>query len=131
MAAVVCLLAGLACSTSGRRFDVDKVPQIEEGTTTASDVEAWFGPPVSIQRRPSGFAIYRYLHEEASVRDSGTFSRIAEYIGSFFGYRRARAPLNVRYENTVRHELVLLFDPEGVVTSYGYERSEEPSQSFY
>jgi outer membrane protein assembly factor BamE (lipoprotein component of BamABCDE complex) len=135
----VATVAGLAllhaplvsCATRGSRFDADKIPRIEEGVTTRQQVEGWFGTPVSMTKRPSGFATYRYFHEEESVRDSGIFSRIAAFVAGFFGYRGRGAPVNVRYENTVRHELVLLFDPEGIVSSYGYERTEIPSKRVY
>jgi len=121
----------VSCATRGSSFDIDKIPRIEKGVTTRQQVDGWFGTPVSMTKRPSGFAIYRYLHEEESVRDSGFFSRIAAFVAGFFGYQGRGAPVNVRYENTVRHELLLLFDPEGIVSSYGYERTEIPSKRVY
>ena len=123
------LLAG--CATRGAAFDADKIPRIEEGVTTRAEVEEWFGMPVSIQQRSSGFAIYRYLHEETRSRDSGVLSRIGRFIGRFFGRRGVASPVNVRYENTVRTELVLLFDPDGVVSHFNYERTEIPSREIY
>lgn len=120
-----------ACASRGSQFDIDKVPRIEKGVTTREEVEGWFGPPVSMTQRPSGFAIYRYLHEDETARDTGFFSRVGAFIAGFFGYRGGGAPLNVRYQKTVRHELVLLFDPDGVVKTYGYERTEIPTRRVY
>jgi outer membrane protein assembly factor BamE (lipoprotein component of BamABCDE complex) len=132
-AAALCLSLVLlvACASRGARFDVDKLPRIQEGVTTQAQIQEWFGPPLSAKRRPSGLTTYRYLHEDESVRDTGLFSRIGEFIATLFGYRGVRSPVNVRYKNVVRHELVLLFDPDGVVTTYGYERSETPSKQIY
>ena len=120
-----------ACASRGSKFDIDKVPRIEKGVTTREQVEGWFGPPVSMTERPSGFAVYRYFHEDETSRDTGVFSRIGAFIAGFFGYRGRGAPVNVRYANSVRHELVLLFDPDGVVKTYGYDRTEIPSRRVY
>ena len=76
-------------------------------------------------------SVYRYLREDKTTRDTGFFSRIGAFIAGFFGYRGRGTPVNVRYDNTVRHELVLLFDPDGVVKTYGYERTEIPSKRVY
>jgi len=119
------------CKTRGVDFDEDKIPRIEEGKTTREVVEGWFGRPVSLEQRPSGFAVYRYLHEEETSRDTGPFTRIAAFVGRFFGYRGTASPVNVRYSNRERHELIIAFDPEGVVTSYGYERTRIPSKQIY
>lgn len=128
---VLLLTTGAGCASRGSNFDTDKIPRIEEGVTTRQEVDGWFGTPVTVKQRVSGFATYRYLHEESTSRDTGFFSRIGAFIAGFFGYRGRGAPVNVRYKNTVRHELVLLFDPEGVVTRYGYERTEIPSKQVY
>jgi len=132
-------IAGLAlwtavaggCATRGVEFAADKIPRIEKGVTTRDDVEGWFGRPVSLEQRPSGFAVYRYLHEEETTRDTGFFTRIAAFVGRFFGYGGYGSPLNVRYSNRVRNDLMIAFDPDGIVTSYGYERTEIPSKRIY
>ena len=48
--------------------------------TTQSQVEGWFGSPVSVKKRPSGVTIYRYLHEDTTSRDTGFFSRVGAFI---------------------------------------------------
>jgi hypothetical protein len=129
--ALALVLAAHGCASRGSRFDIDKIPRIEKGVTTREEVEGWFGTPVSLTQRPSGFAVYRYLHEDETSRDTGFFSRVGAFIASFFGYRGRGSPVNVRYATTVRHELVVLFDPDGVVHTYGYERTEIPSRRVY
>ena len=119
------------CATRGAEFDIDKIPRLEEGVTTREQVDGWFGRPVSLEQRSSGFTVYRYLYEEKITRDTGFFTRIGAFIAGFFGYRGYRTPVNVRYENRIRHELIIAFDPDGVVSSHGYERSEIPSKRIY
>jgi hypothetical protein len=86
---------------------------------------------VHLEQRPSGFAVYRYLHEERKTRDTGVFTRMAAFIAGFFGFGSYRSPLNVRYDNRIKHELVIAFDPDGIVSSFGYERTEIPSKQIY
>jgi len=123
-------LAG-GCATRGTAFDVDKLPLIEEGVTTRAEIERWFGRPITVRSRPSGFAIYRYFHEEETRRDTGFFSRIGRLVAALLGRPGVVSPVDVEYKNTVRHELVILFDPDGIVTKVGYERTEIPSKRVY
>jgi outer membrane protein assembly factor BamE (lipoprotein component of BamABCDE complex) len=122
-------LAG--CATRGVEFEVDKIPRLEKGVTTREDVDGWFGRPVSLEQRSSGFSVYRYFHEETTTRDTGFFTRIGAFIAGFFGFRGYRSPVNVRYQNRVRHQLIIAFDPDGVVSSHRYERTDMPSKQVY
>jgi hypothetical protein len=123
--------AAAGCASRGADFAEDKIPRIQKGVTTREEVDGWFGRPIELEQRPSGFAVYRYLHEESTSRDTGFLSRIGRFVAGFFGYRGYGSPVNVRYENRIRHELVIAFDPDGVVTSYGYDRTEMPSKRVY
>ena len=125
------LAFAVGCATRGTAFDVDKLPLIEEGVTTRAEIEQWFGPPIKVRSRPSGFAMYRYFYEEETRRDTGFFSRIGSLIAALLGFPGVRSPVDVEYKNTVSHELVLLFDPDGIVTKVGYERTEIPSKRVY
>jgi len=125
------LVFALGCATRGIAFDVDKLPLIEKGDTTRAEIEQWFGRPITVRSRPSGFAIYRYFHEEETRRDTGFFSRIGRFVAALLGRPGVVSPVDVEYRNTVRHELVLLFDPDGIVTEVGYERTEIPSKRVY
>jgi outer membrane protein assembly factor BamE (lipoprotein component of BamABCDE complex) len=127
-----CALAlAVGCATRGTAFEVDKLPLIEEGVTTRAEIEQWFGRPITVRSRPSGFAIYRYLHEEETRRGTGFFSRIGRMVAALLGRPGVVPPVDVEYKNTVRHELVVLFDPDGIVTEVGYERTEIPSKRVY
>jgi hypothetical protein len=131
---VACALAiapPFGCATRGTAFDIDKLPLIEKGVTTRAEIEAWFGRPITVRSRPSGFSIYRYFHEEETRRDTGFFSRIGRLIAALLGRPGVSSPVDVEYRNTIRHELVLLFDPDGIVTEVGYERTEIPSKRVY
>jgi hypothetical protein len=125
------LAFAIGCASRGVAFDVDRLPLIEEGVTTRAEIHEWFGRPITVRSRPSGFAIYRYFHEEETRRDTGFLSRIGRLIAALFGYPGVRSPVDVEYKNIVRHELVLLFDPDGIVTEVGYERTEIPSKRVY
>jgi len=130
--AIALLAISLAgCATRGVEFEIDKIPRIEKGVTTREQVDGWFGRPVSLEQRSSGFTVYRYFYEETTTRDTGFFTRIGAFIARLFGYGAYRSPVNVRYQNRVRHELIIAFDPEGVVASHGYERTEMPSKKVY
>jgi outer membrane protein assembly factor BamE (lipoprotein component of BamABCDE complex) len=131
VAGFLVLAAALGCATRGTAFDIDKLPLIEEGVTTRAEIEEWFGRPITVRSRPSGFAIYRYLHEEETRRDTGFLSRIGRLVAALLGSPGVRSPVDVEYKNTIRHELVLLFDPDGIVTEAGYERTEIPSKRVY
>jgi hypothetical protein len=122
-------LAG--CSTRGSEFPIDKVPRIEEHETTVEEVTGWFGNPVKVRREASGITIYRYIHEEATTRDTGVLSRMGAFIGRFFGFGGYGSPLNVRYRNETHYDLTIFFDPDGIVTSYVYERTDIPSKQIY
>lgn len=119
------------CATRGGSFPTDKIPRIQEHVTTGDEIVDWFGQPVSTRRESSGFSVYRYFHEEEQTRDTGTLTRIGAFIGRFFGFGGYGAPLNVRYRNKIRDELIVFIDPDGIVTSYSYERTEIPSKQIY
>lgn len=125
------LALALGCATRGSEFEVDKLPLIEEGVTTRAEIETWFGRPITVRSRPSGFSTYRYLHEEETRHDTGFLSRIGRMVGALLGRPGVASPVNVEYKNTVRHELVVLFDPDGIVVESGYERTEIPSKRVY
>ena len=125
------VISPAGCATRGVGFDVDKIPRIQKGVTTREQVDGWFGRPVSVEQRSSGFTVYRYFHEETTTRDTGFFTRVGAFVAGIFGFRGYRSPVNVRYENRVRHELIVAFDPDGVVSSHGYERTEMPSKRVY
>jgi outer membrane protein assembly factor BamE (lipoprotein component of BamABCDE complex) len=134
--AAIALLAGSwvlpsGCASRGARFDVDLLPRIERGVTTRAEIRAWFGRPVSERAWGSGGSTWRYFHEEETRHDTGMLRRIVRSIASIFGLRVFVPPLDIAYTNTVRHELEVFFDDEGLVEDYVYEREETPSKRVY
>jgi outer membrane protein assembly factor BamE (lipoprotein component of BamABCDE complex) len=121
----------LACATRGRAFDADSVVKIEPGYTTMEQVRSWFGEPVAIQVSSWGGAHWSYLHEEQTRRDTGTITKIGRSIASILGQRVYWPPVDIAYENQTRHELEVIFDPDGIVEDYAYERRDVPTRRVY
>ncbi|MCP4007122.1 MAG: outer membrane protein assembly factor BamE [bacterium] len=125
------LCAALACSTSGSHFDPDSVVRIEPKRSTQADVEQIFGKPTSLRTRSNGTSRYIYEYTEEINRDTGTLSRIGRWIGILIGGRPVFSPINVQYKNSIRHRLTVLFDRDGVVEDYTYERTDKPTRRVY
>lgn len=121
----------VGCVTRGSGFPSDKIPRIHEYETSQEEILGWFGNPEQERREASGIVMYRYIHEEETTRDTGVLSRIGVFIGRFFGYGVSGAPLNIRYRNETRYDLTVFFDPDGIVTSYVYDRTVIPSKQIY
>lgn len=121
----------LACATRGARFNVDAVAKIRPGVTTQAEVRRWFGQPVGVRVNASGTTRWRYLYEESERRDTGTLTKIGRSVASVFGLRVFVPPVDVAWENTTRHELDVLFGPQGVVEDYAYDRRDTPSRRVY
>lgn len=124
----------LACSSRGVPFATERIGEIEPGVTRADDLRSWFGEPVGMERRSSGWATWRYVHEERAERDTGTVARVVAWLGYVFGLRTplaARPPVNVVSGDTTRHELEVFLDAAGVVRDYRYAREEIPDRRVY
>jgi outer membrane protein assembly factor BamE (lipoprotein component of BamABCDE complex) len=125
------LLLALACSTRGRAFEPDSVVRIEPGWSTQEDIRRWFGAPVSVKTSAYGGARWKYIHEETTRRDTRTLTKIGRSITSILGSRVYVPPVDVAYENATRHELAVVFGPDGVVEDYTYERRDVPTRRVY
>ena len=125
------LVALVACATRGQRFDPDSVLKIQPEISTQQDVKRWFGQPTSLRSSGNGASEWVYLYEERTTRDTGTLTKIGRSIASILGARVFYPPIDVRYENVSRHELRVVFDREGVVRDYSYERTDLPSKTVY
>jgi hypothetical protein len=128
--ALLLLIAG-ACATRGVEFSEDSVAKIRPGVTTHRELKRWFGRPTGVQSSGSGTTAWTWTHEETTTRDTAVLGRIGSTIGSIFGTWIPQSPVNVAYENTVRHRLVVWLDDEGTVIDYTYKREEEPSKRVY
>jgi outer membrane protein assembly factor BamE (lipoprotein component of BamABCDE complex) len=119
------------CATRGTPFDVDSVTKIQRGKSTEQDVQRWFGTPTSSGFSGSGRKTWRYLHEERRSRDTGTITKIGRSVASIFGMRVFVPPVDVAFEETTRHRLLVVFGPDGRVADYAYERETIPSRRVY
>jgi hypothetical protein len=128
--AVLALLA-LACATSGTKFNADLIPRIQPDRSTEADVRRTLGAPTSIAVAGSGGARWRYYYEETTTRDTGSITKVGRSIASIFGFGMFWPPVDVAWEKTTRHDLVVFFGSDGVVRDYTYERTEVPTRRVY
>jgi outer membrane protein assembly factor BamE (lipoprotein component of BamABCDE complex) len=121
----------LACASSGTKFDADSIPRIHPERSTQTDVRKIFGEPTSMAIAGSGGARWRYYYEETTTRDTGTLTKIGRSIASIFGFGMFWPPVDIAWEKSTRHDLVVFFDTNGVVRDYTYERTEVPTRRVY
>lgn len=71
IAALLVLAFAASCARVGRRFDPALVDQIQPGTTTKAEIEAWFGRPYSVSTVSSAQSTavqsYTYVHAVAGA----------------------------------------------------------------
>lgn len=69
----VLLLGGCASATSisGRDFDTSKVPLIQKGKTTQSEIVAWFGQPFTKSVSGADGEIWTYFYSTAHAKVKG------------------------------------------------------------
>jgi hypothetical protein len=127
---VLALLA-LACASSGTPFNADLIPRIQPERSTEADVRRTFGEPTSVAFAANGGARWRYFYEETTTRDTGSITKVGQSIASIFGFGMFWPPVDVAWEKTTRHDLVVFFGPSGLVRDYTYERTEVPTRRVY
>ena len=111
-----CMLARVY---KGPEIEVDPESAIVEGTTTKSEILKIFGPPIHIQHQYDGDVfIYAFLR-----KNSATFAIKDPLITNLtiFSYSRIQQK---------KDHLVILFDKDGVVKSYGFSRGTEELKFF-
>jgi outer membrane protein assembly factor BamE (lipoprotein component of BamABCDE complex) len=97
----------------------DPKEKIQLGLTTKSDILSIFGPPDRITHQYDGdIFVYAYLR-----KNSTKFVIEEPYITNttFFTYTRIQEK---------RDHLVILFDKNGVVKNYGYQRGTQELTTF-
>lgn len=114
------LLLGLSggCSIGrvykGGEFDVEPASEIVEGTTTKSEILRTFGPPIHIQRQYDGdvfiYAFFRRNSSRLQIREPLITNM------TFFSYTRVQQR---------KDHLVVLFDKDGVVKSFGFSKGTD------
>jgi outer membrane protein assembly factor BamE (lipoprotein component of BamABCDE complex) len=95
----------------GSEIKEDPKEKIQIGSTTKSDILEVFGPPTRVQKQYDGdIFIYAYLR-----KNSTKFALEEPYITNttFFTYTRIQEK---------KDSLVILFDKDGVVKNYGFQK---------
>ena len=95
----------------GSEIRHDPKEKIHIGSTSKSDILDIYGPPVRVQRQFDGdIFIYAYLRKNSSkfVIEEPYFTN-----WTIFSYTRIQEK---------KDSLVILFDKDGVVKNYGYQR---------
>ncbi len=103
----------------GSEIRYDPKEKIQLGLTTKSDILTVFGPPERIASQFDGdIFVYAYYR-----KNSTKFALREPYITNttFFTYTRIQ-------EN--KDHLVILFDKNGVVKNYGYQRGTQDLTTF-
>ena len=95
----------------GSEIRDDPRERIVNGTTTKSEILKIFGPPYQVQKQYDGdIFVYDYVRKNSSslTLKEPVFTNI-----TFFEFKRIQEK---------KDSLVILFDKDGVVKSYGYYR---------
>jgi outer membrane protein assembly factor BamE (lipoprotein component of BamABCDE complex) len=103
----------------GSEIRSDPKEKIQLGLTTKSDILSIFGPPDRITHQYDGDVfVYAYLR-----KNSTKFALEEPYITNttFFTYTKIQEK---------KDHLVILFDKNGVVKNYGYQRGTQELTTF-
>jgi outer membrane protein assembly factor BamE (lipoprotein component of BamABCDE complex) len=103
----------------GSEIRSDPKEKIQVGLTTKSDILEIFGPPDRVTRQYDGdIFVYTYLR-----KNSTKFAIEEPYITNttFFTYTRIQEK---------KDHLVILFDKDGMVKNYGYQRGTSELTTF-
>jgi outer membrane protein assembly factor BamE (lipoprotein component of BamABCDE complex) len=123
--AFMILLVSLTCSCSigrvyiGSEIKYDPRDKIHIGTTTKSDILGIYGPPSRIQRQYDGdIFVYLYLR-----KNSSQFFIAVPYPIRLSLFRYAKTQQK-------NDSLAILFDKDGVVKNYGFQRGTSELAQF-
>ena len=97
----------------------DPKEKIKTGSTTKSEILETFGPPDRIQKQYDGdIFVYAYLR-----KNSSKFTIEEPYITNLTLFQYSRIQQK-------KDALVILFDKEGVVKNYGYQKGTPELTTF-
>lgn len=125
MLVTIALLTVLTCSCSIARVYVgsevrdDPKEKIKIGSTSKGEILEIFGPPDRIQKQYDGdIFVYAFLRKNSSILsiEEPVITNI-----TLFQYTRLQQK---------RDGLVILFDKEGVVKNYGYQKGTKELTTF-
>jgi outer membrane protein assembly factor BamE (lipoprotein component of BamABCDE complex) len=119
------LLTSLICSCSigrvymGSEFRSDPNEKIKIGSTTKGEILETFGPPDKIQKQYDGdIFVYAYLR-----KNSSKLAIEEPYFTNFVLFQYTRIQQK-------KDGLVILFDKDGVVKNYGFNRGTTELTTF-
>jgi outer membrane protein assembly factor BamE (lipoprotein component of BamABCDE complex) len=119
------LLMVVTCSCSigrvymGSEIKYDPNEKIKIGSTTKGDILSIFGPPDRIQKQYDGdIFVYAYLR-----KNSSTFTIEEPYFTNFVIFQYTRVQQK-------KDGLVILFDKDGVVKNFGFQRGTRELSTF-
>ena len=122
---LIALLMILTCSCSigrvyvGSEIRNDPKERIQIGSTTKGDILENFGPPDRIQKQYDGdIFVYAFLRKNSSML---TIEEPIITNFTLFQYTRLQQK---------RDGLVILFNKEGVVKNYGYQKGTKELTTF-
>lgn len=103
----------------GSEIRDDPKEKIKTGSTTKSEILETFGPPDRIQKQYDGdIFVYAYLR-----KNSSKFTIEEPYITNLTLFQYSRIQQK-------KDSLVILFDKEGIVKSYGYQKGTPELTTF-
>jgi len=103
----------------GSEIRDDPKEKIKTGSTTKSEILETFGPPDRIQKQYDGdIFVYAYLR-----KNSSKFTIEEPYITNLTLFQYSRIQQK-------KDALVILFDKEGVVKNYGYQKGTPELTTF-
>ena len=121
----IALLMFLTCSCSigrvyiGSEIKQDPREKIKIGSTTKSEILGFFGPPERIQKQYDGdIFVYAYLR-----KNSSKLTIEEPYLTNLVLFQYTRVQQK-------KDGLVILFDKDGIVKNYGYQRGTQELTTF-
>jgi outer membrane protein assembly factor BamE (lipoprotein component of BamABCDE complex) len=122
---LIAILMILTCSCSigrvyiGSEIRDDPREKIKIGSTTKGEILEIFGPPDRIQKQYDGdIFVYAYLR-----KNSSKFTIEEPYVTKFVIFQYVRTQQK-------KDGLVVLFDKDGVVKNYGYQKGTQELTTF-
>jgi outer membrane protein assembly factor BamE (lipoprotein component of BamABCDE complex) len=121
----IALLMILTCSCSigrvymGSEIRYNPSEKIKSGSTTKSEILEIFGPPDRIQKQYDGdIFVYAYLR-----KNSSKLTLEEPYLTKFVIFQYTRVQQK-------KDALVILFDKDGVVKNFGFQRGTQELTTF-
>ena len=116
------LSLSVACATSGRPIESDRVSQIELNITSQDEIQEWFGEPTGTRLRAKRGSTWIYAYKRAKGVDTGLLSRLAKDAAEIAGspIKGGRTPVGAKLGRSNQQILKVDFDLDGIVVDFAY-----------